>query len=165
MTVLSSESLRHLFLNFLRTWAISTVRWSLPAGPGVTSSRTCWKTTALQTTTTASSPTWENTRKTKHPGDPAGVSVTDQPLFVLQSCTSSGADFTDLAEIVSRIEPVQGYVTEGERSSASTRTCVHHSWCPWSLPLPTQVPWRMIADIMNVINKKVTASTWRFILK
>lgn len=36
----------------------------------------------------------------------------DSLLF--QSCTCSGADFTDLAEIVSRIEPVQGYVTEGE---------------------------------------------------
>lgn len=50
------------------------------------------------------------------------VSGTDQTLFVFQSCTCSGADFTDLAEIVSRIEPVQGYVTEGERSSASSRT-------------------------------------------
>ncbi|XP_056879484.1 patatin-like phospholipase domain-containing protein 6 isoform X2 [Takifugu flavidus] len=30
------------------------------------------------------------------------------------SCACSGADFTDLAEIVSRIEPVQGYVTEEE---------------------------------------------------
>lgn len=141
MTVFFSYTFHHLFLNCLRTWAISTVRWSLPAGPGATSSRTCWKTTALQTTTTASSPTWESTRKTKSPGDHAVVSVTDQTL-VFQSCTCSGADFTDLAEIVSRIEPVQGYVTEGERSSASTRTCVHHSWCPWSLPLPTQVPWR-----------------------
>uniref|UniRef100_A0A3Q3MGA8 lysophospholipase n=1 Tax=Mastacembelus armatus TaxID=205130 RepID=A0A3Q3MGA8_9TELE len=33
------------------------------------------------------------------------------------SCTCPGADFTDLAEIVSRIEPVQSYVAaEGERS-------------------------------------------------
>lgn len=40
------------------------------------------------------------------------LSLMDSLLF--QSCTCSGADFTDLAEIVSRIEPVQGYVTEGE---------------------------------------------------
>uniref|UniRef100_A0A7N8XSX5 lysophospholipase n=1 Tax=Mastacembelus armatus TaxID=205130 RepID=A0A7N8XSX5_9TELE len=34
-----------------------------------------------------------------------------------KSCTCPGADFTDLAEIVSRIEPVQSYVAaEGERS-------------------------------------------------
>ncbi|CAG01292.1 unnamed protein product, partial [Tetraodon nigroviridis] len=36
------------------------------------------------------------------------------------SCACSGADFTDLAEIVSRIEPVQGYVTEAEESDCLT---------------------------------------------
>lgn len=47
-----------LFFNCLRMWATSTAKWYLPAGPEVTSSRTCWKTTAPQTTTTAKSPTW-----------------------------------------------------------------------------------------------------------
>uniref|UniRef100_H3CZ06 lysophospholipase n=1 Tax=Tetraodon nigroviridis TaxID=99883 RepID=H3CZ06_TETNG len=38
------------------------------------------------------------------------------------SCACSGADFTDLAEIVSRIEPVQGYVTEGEAEESDCLT-------------------------------------------
>lgn len=47
-----------LSFNCPRMWAISTAKWSLPAGPAVTSSRTCWKTTAPQTTRTAKSPMW-----------------------------------------------------------------------------------------------------------
>uniref|UniRef100_A0A7N8X0Q9 lysophospholipase n=1 Tax=Mastacembelus armatus TaxID=205130 RepID=A0A7N8X0Q9_9TELE len=44
-------------------------------------------------------------------------SLLSMSCFNLTSCTCPGADFTDLAEIVSRIEPVQSYVAaEGERS-------------------------------------------------
>ncbi|TMS22816.1 Neuropathy target esterase [Larimichthys crocea] len=40
---------------------------------------------------------------------------------ITDSCTCTGADFTDLAEIVSRIEPVQSYVAaEAEESDCLT---------------------------------------------
>ncbi|XP_077574419.1 patatin-like phospholipase domain-containing protein 6 [Stigmatopora nigra] len=38
----------------------------------------------------------------------------------VDSCTFQGADFTDLAEIVSRIEPVQNYVSDAEESDCLT---------------------------------------------
>ncbi|TSK17926.1 Neuropathy target esterase [Bagarius yarrelli] len=42
-------------------------------------------------------------------------------VVVLQSCTCPGADFTDLAEIVSRIEPVQSYTAaDAEESDGLT---------------------------------------------
>ncbi|KAE8300772.1 Neuropathy target esterase [Larimichthys crocea] len=39
---------------------------------------------------------------------------------ITDSCTCTGADFTDLAEIVSRIEPVQSYVAAEEESDCLT---------------------------------------------
>ncbi|XP_077460480.1 patatin-like phospholipase domain-containing protein 6 isoform X4 [Stigmatopora argus] len=38
----------------------------------------------------------------------------------VDSCTFQGADFTDLAEIVSRIDPVQNYVSDAEESDCLT---------------------------------------------
>uniref|UniRef100_A0A3B4XY00 lysophospholipase n=1 Tax=Seriola lalandi dorsalis TaxID=1841481 RepID=A0A3B4XY00_SERLL len=78
------------------------------------------------------------------------------------SCTCPGADFTDLAEIVSRIEPVQTYVAaDGERSvlfvvvkmfllMMSDRTIPLLQLSP---PLDAQMPFKIMLDLIRVINE------------